>query len=285
MHRLLPLLALCLPGLAWAGIPVELPPGEDPAAWQDALHLGRQLVPELELGPAIGPGPSVRVVEQELGWALDIQTSEGHVPVVELPVPSTPADRLELLLLCADAFTRAPEPEPAADPQGDADAPTWGWAPASLQLGVDLLPGDIRPFALSLEPAALRWRGFGLSPLVAVALPSEIGSGHDLLTARVATQAWWSTGERLQWRTGLGLGLELRELRSDGRSMMRDWTVVPELGSEISLPVAGGWRGLLGVRLGSSLPPTILELGGDEVTLPTWQLQLLAGVRLPWPHS
>jgi len=288
MGILAALLLALLPGRVLAGTPLELPLGEDPADWQEALELGRQLVPELELGDAVGGGPNVRILVREDGWLLDIQTTWNHAEPVIMPAPASPAARLELLLVCADALAHPQVPSSvisASSPSTPAPSDAWRWRPLLVRAGFDVLPGEHRPLQFQLEPFALGWRQLGFSPMLAMALPARVSDTHKLGTTQLGLEAWWSTAGKLRWRSGVGLGVDLRELRSQGRVMLRDWTFAPSVSSQLDLPIHGGWRGLLGLRLSSAVPPTVLVLEGQEVLLPTWRFQLLAGVRLPWPHT
>jgi len=285
---LVALLLAILPGRVMAGTPVELPPGEDPADWQDALRLGRQLVPELELGDAVGAGPNVRILVRDDGWLLDIQTAWHHAEPVIMPAPASQAARLELLLVCADALAHPQVPSSvssASSPSSPATSDPWQWRPLLVRAGFDVLPGDHRPLQFQLEPFALRWRQLGFSPMLAMAVPTRLAETYKLGTTQLGLEAWWSTSGTLRWRSGVGLAVDLRELRSQGQVTLRDWTFAPSVSSQLDLPIHGGWRGLLGLRLSSAVPPTILELEGQEVLLPTWRFQLLAGVRLPWPYT
>lgn len=283
MSRLLPLLGLLLPGFALAGTPVELPPGEDTAAWKEALALGRQLVPGLELGLAVGPGPSVRILPQDDGWALHIRGAEGHVEPVMLPVPDTAAARLELLLVCADALAGSPPTTATPTDQEAPAATSWHLGSTLLAAGYDPLPGEGRPVTLLLEPSSLRWRQLSLSPLLSVGLPTAIEPDLRLMESQLSLHAWWSTAGRLRWRMGAGAGVELRDIATQDQPLMRDWSTIASLDTDLSLAVAGGWRPQLGLSLVSALPPTVLLWQGEELALPTWSLVLVAGVRLPWP--
>jgi hypothetical protein len=283
MGRFLPLLGLLLPGLALAGTPVELPPGEDTAAWKEALALGQQLVPGLELGLAVGPGPSVRIVPQDDGWALHIRSSLGHVEPVMLPVPDTSAARLELLLVCADALAvpAAADATPT-EPASPATHP-WHIGPTFLAAGYDPLPGDGRPIALLLEPTSLRRGRLGLSPMLSLGLPTSLEPDLRLSTSELSVHGRWSTEGRLRWRLGAGLGVELRDIASDDQPLLRDWSTIGSLDSDLSLALGSGWRPTLGLRLAGALPPTVLVWQDQELSLPTWSLLLVAGLQLPWP--
>ncbi len=285
MGRILTLLGLLLPGLALAGTPVELPPGEDTAAWEEALELGRQLVPGLELGLAIGPGPSVRIVPQGDGWLLDIEGTQGHVEPVSLPIPRSSADRLELLLVCAGALAGPQAAQPASPgAQGERPSP-WRLGPTLLAAGFDTLPGDARPVALILEPLSLGRGRLGLSPVLSVGLPATLEPDLRLRTGQLGLGAWWSTEGALRWRLGAGLGVELRDIATQERGLLRDWSSVASLDSDLSVGVGGGWRPHLGMRLVTAVPPTVLVWQGQELPLPTWSLLLVAGLRLPWPAT
>lgn len=126
----LPLLALpvllALTGNAWAGLLVELSPGEALATWEPALLMAQQLLPDLDLGPALGPGPSVRIVAAEESWLLDVAGSMGRHAPVRMPIPRDDDARTELLLVCADLLARAqPPPAPAEVPSAvEEPAPT-----------------------------------------------------------------------------------------------------------------------------------------------------------------
>jgi hypothetical protein len=285
-RSLVPLLLLLLPGAASAQAVIELPPGEDPAQWQAALQLGRQLLPELELGQAVGPGPSVRILSGEEGWLLDVRTAQGVAEPITMATPDGEAARLELLLVCVDAMgghQAAPSDQPDESP-AELIGP-WRWRPLSFRVGIDVVPGDHRPPRLQLEPASLAWNRLGMSPVLSWSTPVDLGPEHRLRGAAIGVDAWYEVGGRVRGRLGAGLNLELREIAARDTALMRDWSLAPMLGTELCIPIRGGWRGLLGLQLTGALPPTILELGDDEIALPTWQVLATAGVRLPWPSS
>jgi hypothetical protein len=280
------LLLLMLPSAARARAVIELPPGEEAAQWEAALQLGRQLLPELELGLAVGPEPSVRILRDQAGWLLDVRTAEGIAEPIAMAAPSSEAERLELLLVCVDALGRTQDASPpiAAAPPPEGAGP-WRFQPLSLRVGLDLIPGEHRPPHLQLEPSSLAWHRLGLSPTLSWAPPVSVDAEHRLRSAALGLGAWYEAGGRLRVRLGAGLDLELRQLHAQDSALLRDWSLAPSAGSELCIPIREGWRGLLGVRGYAALPPTILELGSDEVALPTWQLLLSVGIRTPWPSS
>lgn len=270
-------------GQAWAGVPIELPPGEDPATWREALELGRELVPDLELGLAIGPGPGVRVLARDDGWLLDIRTPSGSGEPLLLPAPASSQDRLELLLVCADALDGVQSPAQPEPPT--AVAGSWAWGPPLLAGGIDLLPDHPRPVFLLIEPISLLHGGLALAPALGLAFPTELDPQLQLRTTRLTLDARWQAGRRLGWSIGAAGGVELRDLRSTGSSQLRDWTPSLGVASDLSLDLAEGWRVHGGLRFSAALPPAVAVWQGADYPLPTFNLMLTVGLAPPWPSS
>ncbi len=287
MRQLLPLLFAALPGLALAGTPIELPPGEDEAAWVEALELGRELAPDLELGPAIGPGPSVRILPGDHGWVLDIRTASGHAGAVVLPPPTNPQGRLELVLVCADALAGSlPQPSSAESPDQPApDTHAWAWGPALLGGTVDLLSSDPRYLGLLLEPISIRYRSLGVAPVVQLGRPMPLAQDLQLRTTRVSLDLRWQLGDRVGWRLGGGPGVELRGLTSAGGQPRRDWSAELGLASDVSVASPAGARAHAGLRFVAALPPTVIGWNNIDYPIPTYSLLVTIGLGSPWPSA
>jgi hypothetical protein len=84
-------LLLALP--ARAAVPVVLPAGEDPAAWQDALGLAGMTV-----GPP-GAGASVELVVRAGAWLLRVKDASGRLQEVSVAPPHTAQEREDVLWL------------------------------------------------------------------------------------------------------------------------------------------------------------------------------------------
>jgi len=86
-------IALWLVSVAYAGAGVQLPPGEDSAAWAPAFEFAG-----LET-PAPGTEPQIRIEVRADKWILRASDSRGTVRTAEVDVPNTDRDREEVALV------------------------------------------------------------------------------------------------------------------------------------------------------------------------------------------
>ncbi len=116
----------------WAGVPIQLPPSEAPAAWRDALELAG-----LEWG---GPGARLAVRVEGRQWVIEALAADGSVRSLQVAPPSTPGDR-EAIAFLARGLARelrlerdprelwalgAPPPPPGSDEGETSDVPEEG---------------------------------------------------------------------------------------------------------------------------------------------------------------
>ncbi|MFH1468249.1 MAG: hypothetical protein ABIO70_27930 [Pseudomonadota bacterium] len=284
----LPLLALpvllALTGDAWAGLPVELPPGEAPATWEPALLMAQQLLPDLELGPALGPGPSVRIVAAEETWLLDVAGSMGRHAPVYMPIPRDDDARTELLLVCADLLARdQPPPAPAEVPSAvEEPAPTpWALCAPRAAVGFWLPLGAGPQAAGSLESGGLAWRNLSASARLALASPVYVTEALSLRTSHLTLQMRATWRERPSIEAGVESGVSLRRILVDGEEALRDWTPAVGTGVGLGWPIPGGWRVTVSGSALAALPPAVLVTSRGDEPVPSWTLQISIGMSLP----
>jgi len=268
--------------LCWdaAAMPVQLPSGEDEAAWGAALEEARKLVPELEFG--LGGGTQGILMElQESGWAVHILTETGRCEPLLAEPPRSAESRSELLVAAADlvaqrACTRV-EPSPVATvPVPERQRRSW----LRLQAAADLRPAS--QGALDGRLAVARPLGSALragieagwtSPRLVV---DDIGR---MASADLGLAAWWLPGERaVTPLLGLSLGAALRWFSHDGSPFHADWTPIAasELGA--ALAVEGGWELSLAMRPGIDLAGFKIRRG--QRTMEPGQAWLRIGLAL-----
>jgi hypothetical protein len=276
------LLVLC--GAARAGLPVELPPGEEPAVWEPAVLMAQQLLPGLELGPALGPGPSIRIVASSEAWLLDVAGPRGRRPPVRMPIPLGDEARVELLLVCADLLSREELPAeqaPAPPPTAPQEPSPWAWIPPRAQVGLGFSMGAGAQVEGVLEPGGLAWHGVGVSPRVSLSSPSRLDGDLSLRTAHLSLAARGLRGRRPILEGVLEGGVGLRRVMRGGEEALRDWT--PAIGAGVGLgwPLSDGLRVLVETGLRADLPPAVLVTSRGEQTVPGWTLQVALGLAVP----
>ncbi len=267
-----------LASTASAEIPVELPPNESIEAWKPALEMARELIPDLIFGPALGPGPSVRIVGGESHWQLDVCKDGGRGAPLEIAIPTNSAARAELLLVAADLLGErvAPTGPPGAEaaPQATVTAGI-----ARLAVGVDLLPGNSHAPNLLLEPLEISWRSLGFAPVFTVAPPWSPAEDLDVTTSSLGAWLGWIGNPGPRLRAGPELAAQLRGYRSEGQLLQRDWSVGAGLTAAAAWPLADRLWIEPRLRLMIDLPPTTLAWHGTHHELPAWTLQLVLGLQ------
>ncbi len=274
----LPLLlgALLAPAIA-APIPVELPPGESIEDWEPALELARQVIPDLIFGPALGPGSSVRIVGGTAAWQLDIRTDHGHATPVDLPIPTSPASRIELLLVAVDLLGDSPPPAATADASPQSSDWTTGFL--RLALGVSLRPGNHHGLSLVGVPVDLSWRSIGVAPILSVALPYTLTDGLTVASGTVGAWFGWVGGDELRLRAGTEIGMRLRTFEVQDIPTQHDWTTEAGASLAAAWPVGEHLWLEPGLRFTGDLPPITVDWRGEMHDLPAWQLQAVLGLQ------
>ena len=268
---------------AEAGVPVELPPGEDSGAWTEALEAARKLVPELEIGLAVGPGASVRLLEQELRWAVHIHTASGRRESLQLPAPQNSAARTEIMLVCAEVLTRTGRQIDAQDPPVEPVSPppareVRSWGAPSLAAGIGL-PWGPTAITLLAEPPSFLMGNWQIGQIFSARLPVEILPGLDLSQLGILWGAWWVPGERVQLRLGAELGVSLHLLRAARGAVARDWGGVLAARGAADLPLGGRLLLEPGLRL-ETQPRLSVERGAERYETEFWRLQAYLAFRL-----
>ncbi len=275
--RVLAAAALLVAGPAWAEVLLELPPGEDPAAWRPALQVARQLVADLELGVAVGSGPTVRVVPTQDLWVLDIHTRAGLRETLELSPPTDDGARIELLLVCAEMIEA-----PVAPDETSARGSDMGhWSAPRLAAGADLLPDSGHTVLFRAEPLVWSYRWLEVAALLSVSSSAALSDDVSLRSTHLGLWTGVALGEPLHLRVGPEVALGMRSVDTSAGQLQRDWT--PGLGGTAALsgPLLGALNVEAGLRFVGELPPTVLVWQDQDVAVPTWRLQAFLGVRLP----
>ncbi len=294
-RRSLGAVVLLLGGLAATqargALPLELPPGEDPEAWQGAVEVARQLIPDLELGSAIG-GPGVRVVVKGERWALDIHTRAGQRQLMVVPAPEGDEGRVELLLVCAEVIGSlppvaesalpSPEPEPPPLPETIPPLPepppiTHHWH-TGLAVGSELRSDGSLGLLLRAEPLAWSGARIGAAPVVSWSSATTLAEGLELRSAQLGLRAGLHLDPQARLRIGPEAAVSLRELRTDDLER-RDWSWVLGGAMGLAAPIRGAMDLELGLRMSTELPPTLVSWRGEEIAAPSWRLQGWMGLR------
>lgn len=214
-------------------VPLDLPAGEQPALWADTAELAG-----FELAPAEGESWA-RLEPRDEVWLLTVQDPTGAVRSVEVPAPTGPADREDMVFLASSLLVPqkveppklpAPPvhvPPPRPDPGPEIAAPAVVMAPPTepaepviewrLDAGLALFHGQsARPwvapsFSVALGPARVGVE-LGLAPWSAA-------PAHDLTVHQLAASGFvsWSLEPM---SVAVGLGPSFRAYRNDAVSVL-----------------------------------------------------------------
>lgn len=308
-RALIALLYAVSAGAAWAGAPrLLLPPGEDPAAWVEAL-----MIAGLEPGPPEAGAPGVLVLRVGAGWQLEALDGAGGRRTLVVSPPRTDAERQDLAIL-ARSLTRpvqlaaAAPPKPPAPRRAPPPAPTPvappppppiapppppvvvppppESAPSGLRLSAltGLRLGGAGPSA-ELRGGLLVGSGrLGVGPRLHGGLPGAVGAAP--VAERSVSTLGGGLGFGLRgggWAPQLlvSLGAERRNYRWNGDPISQIW--VPRL----ELSAAGGWGPrpdrLLVTEgwLGADLRQVMVQVGdGAPELLGRYSAGVALGVRL-----
>ncbi len=175
----------------------------------------------------------------------------------------------------------AQDPPPPCDEQACPD-PRWE-APRILG-AYDILPGDLRPFQVLVEPISWNLGAWNFAPQIALSAPIAVTPALELDAWHLQLGAWWMpSGPKVRWRLGPELGLCLRSYTEGEDELLRDWLPAVGLRAGLSRMVFERWHLEAGLRLVGEVPPTDLSLLDPAVELPLWRFQVLLGVHLPSP--
>jgi hypothetical protein len=157
------------------------------------------------------------------------------------------------------------------------------WRPPWVAGAHDILPGDLRPFQVLIDPVSWDLGAWNLGPSVALSAPLALPKDLSMAEWQAHLGVWWVPGERVRWRAGTEAGFALRSFYRDDGELERDWS--PTLGARVGIafPVAGQWRLEPGARFVAELPTRDLVVAGQTVDLPVVHLQIVVGLHLPAP--
>jgi hypothetical protein len=312
-----PLLALLLPAAALGAPRVQLPPGEDPALWEEALA-----VAGLEAGAPRSGEPGVFVLKVSGGWQLEALDGQGGRRSLQLAAPTTPAER-EALAVVARSLTRPgqaapkvapPPPRPKPPPPAPPPPPPPPVAPVVVAAPPPPPPPPA-PRLAGLRVHAVGGARLGAhSPALSGRLGLLVGKGwlgagptlSGQLGAPLRSAEVSAEGDPRRAQRGLGAGLAaglrgpgrapqaLVGLAAERRSFVEDGAVVSQVWVPTAqLSLSAGWpTGAAGAdaRPGAAL---VTELwggwdlraisvqvdAGPLTALPRWSAGLSLGVR------
>lgn len=186
-------LVLAILGLfsaAWAGEPVQLPPGESAEAWATALEMAG-----LEVG---GADARIRIVRTDSGvWFVEAITTGDSARRIRVPTPRSRRDREEIAFLAqgvAREVAAAPTPLVQQAPPLPPPPPP---------------PGDVRP-ALA-RPAAAVVPEHAEAAKIEALLPGQ--SSIDDFTERLPSSRPPSIESIEYWSSGPGVGMAPFDIR------------------------------------------------------------------------
>lgn len=250
LHRLL--LGLMLSPVAWASVPVELPPGEATDSWEEPLMLAG-----LALG-APGEGPYVVARPVGDGWQLQVRDRAGGLREVSVARPGDAAAREELAFLAASMLQpavltsmapvepAAPSPEPVQKPRPrPAPAQPDPEPEVEVVAAVEAAPATatVTPLqddsawlvvsagtGLRISTATRPGAGVAVGVGVGATTSSRLSGGlelhgwfptvladYDWNRSEGATEAWllgsWAPLQTLPLSAGLGVGVSSRAYR------------------------------------------------------------------------
>lgn len=132
-------------GAAWAGVPVQLPPGQPLGGWKEPLTASGFTVG----GAKAGKGPAVLFVDVGDHWDMVVYDSKGKEQRVSIPPPETEQDRADAVWLArnllGDEAPPVPEAAPVAVPVAVAPAPVVVQAPKPAPPPVVVTPAAPPP--------------------------------------------------------------------------------------------------------------------------------------------
>ena len=306
-------LALGLSVRAWAGVPLALPPGENPRDWADAASLAN-----LSLVSA-DTGTGVRILAQGTTWVVEARAADGSVQRATVAAPTTAAAREDLVWLAASllkpvvrpapapivpvvvpkptprpAPPAPPVPEPAPEPAPEpvlvpveppvvAAPPSPSPAPWSVQVEGGAVGSPAQALTHGFEIGGARTLGSAFDLLVGFGYfaPTALSDGSPgqrrwSLDPRLALRAWEPSHHA--W-TEAGLRTAYRVFQDeDGRA---GGGLVPGLDLRLGAegPIARRWAVGPTVAFGLDLRRTrIIETGDKKSILPLWTLS--GGLRL-----
>lgn len=309
------LLAL-LPAAALGAPRVQLPPGEDPALWEEALA-----VAGLEAGAPRSGEPGVFVLKVSGGWQLEALDGQGGRRSLQLAAPTTAAER-EALAVVARSLTRPVQPAPKATPPPPRPKPPPPAPPPPPPPPAPVVvvvapppPPPPAPRLAGLRVNALGGARLGAhSPALSGRLGLLVGKGwlgagptlSGQLGAPLRPDAVSAEGAPRRAQRGFGAGLaaglrgpgrapqalvgvaaERRAFVEDGAVVSQVWVPTAQLSLSAGWPTAGG---LGAPRPGAAL---VTELwggwdlraiavqvdAGPLTALPRWSAGLSLGVR------
>ncbi|MBL8615328.1 MAG: hypothetical protein JNM72_06955 [Deltaproteobacteria bacterium] len=260
---------LALSPAAALGAPrVQLPPGEDPAQWEEALA-----VAGLEAGAPRSGEPGVFVLKVNGGWQLEALDGQGGRRSLQLAAPTTAAER-EALAVVARSLTRPVQPAPKATPPPPRPKPPPPAPPPPP-------PPPVEPVVVVVPPPpppppAPRLAGLRINALGG----ARLGAHSPALSGRLGLlvgKGWLGAGPTLSGQLGAPLRPDAVSTEGAPRRAQRGF------GAGLAAGLRGPGRApqaLLGV---AAERRAFVEDGAvvSQVWVPTAQLSLSAG----WPTA
>lgn len=261
---------LALSPAAALGAPrVQLPPGEDPALWEEALA-----VAGLEAGAPRSGEPGVFVLKVNGGWQLEALDGQGGRRSLQLAAPTTAAER-EALAVVARSLTRPVQPAPKATPPPPRPKP-----PPPAPPPPPPPPPPVEPVVVvpppPPPPPAPRLAGLRINALGG----ARLGAHSPALSGRLGLlvgKGWLGAGPTLSGQLGAPLRPDAVSTEGAPRRAQRGF------GAGLAAGLRGPGRApqaLLGV---AAERRAFVEDGAvvSQVWVPTAQLSLSAG----WPTA